>query len=330
MYQPKSETEALEIYRKMVLVRKCQESIIAEYPKDEIKTPVHLCVGMEAISVGTTHPLPLKTKVFGPMRTHGLYLSIANETDTYFAELYGKSTGMGGGKAGSMHLTAPNEGLMATSGIVASTVSLAVGAAFANKYRGSDDIVMVTFGDSVLEAGEFWESLNFACLHSLKILFVCEDNGLAAQTPKCERHGFDSIPLAIGDGFDCYIDESYDGSDVLNVIDSVQDMVDRMDLSPRPGFLHFTYTRLVEHVGPNTDWDKSYRYNEPTKIVDPIVKYKEWLYKEGYEKFGLHLWSRMFAIEHDISEQIDLSIAEAKSDPYPTISDLYLGVFYEA
>lgn len=323
MYQPKSETEALEIYRKMVLIRKCQEAIIAEYPKDEIKTPVHLCVGMEAISVGTTHPLPLNTKVFGPMRTHGLYLSIADETDKYFAELYGKSTGMGGGKAGSMHLTAPNEGLMATSGIVASTVSLAVGAAFANKYRGSDDIVMVTFGDSVPEAGEFWESLNFACLHSLRILFICEDNGLAAQTPKHERHGFDSIPLAIGDGFDCYVDKSYDGSDVLNVIDCVQDMIDRMDLSPRPGFLHFTYTRLVEHVGPNTDWDKGYR-SKPLERVDPILKYRSWLFQNGYqlEQIGNVEWS--------VYHQVAGSLKKAKSDPYPTALDLYSGVFYEA
>jgi len=213
MYQPKSETEALEIYRKMVLIRKCQEAIIAEYPKDEIKTPVHLCVGMEAISVGTTHPLPPSTKFFGPMRTHGLYLSVANETDKYFAELYGKATGMGGGKAGSMHLTAPDDGLMATSGIVASTVSLAVGAAFANKYRGSDDVVMVTFGDSVPEAGAFWESLNFACLHGLRILFVCEDNGLAAQTPKNERYGSRDILNAVA-GFDCFVDDTIDGSDV--------------------------------------------------------------------------------------------------------------------
>jgi len=327
MYQPKSETEALEIYRKMVLIRKCQEAIIAEYPKDEIKTPVHLCVGMEAISVGTTHPLLPNTKFFGPMRTHGLYLSVANETDKYFAELYGKSTGMGGGKAGSMHLTAPDDGLMATSGIVASTVSLAVGAAFANKYRDSDDVVMVTFGDSVPEAGEFWESLNFACLHRLKILFVCEDNGLAAQTPKNERHGFSDIE-DVTSGFNCYTKGSLDGSDVLVVIDAVNSAFSWMVNNGYPALLHFTYTRLVEHVGPNTDWDKGYRVKpENSDEVDPVVNYEEWLYHEGYE---IQLGSKMFAIKQTISEQIVLSIEKAKSDPYPTAQDLYSGVFYEA
>jgi len=328
MYQPESEAEALEIYRKLTLIRQCQEAICKEYTTDAIKTPVHLGIGLEGISVGVTHNLPPNTKVFGPMRTHGLYLALADETDAYFAELYGKSTGTGGGKAGSMHLSDPKAGLVATSGIVASTVPLAVGAALANKIKGNDDLVIVTFGDSVLEAGEFWESLNFACLHALNILFVCEDNGLAAQTPKSERHGFE-LGYRTVDGFKCH-GSQVDGSDVLKVIGDTQHLIDciygRISLRSgwglgyalkQPAFLHATYTRFLEHVGPNTDWDKGYR-KEPVGKLDPVAKYEDWL------DYG---WYKLRPIYYEVQEQIAFSIEKAKSDPYPNAQDLLYGVY---
>ncbi len=312
----------LEIYRKLTLIRQCQEAIITEYPSDQIKTPVHLGIGQEAISVGITHNLPPNTKVFGPMRTHGLYLSLTSDDPTYlaafFAELYGKSTGVSGGRGGSMHLTAPDHGLIATAGIVGATVSLAVGAALANKIKGNDDLVVCAFGDSVIEQGEFWESLNFACVHNLRIIFVCEDNGLAANTGKEVRHGFGHI-TSIVNKFDCFVSYAWDGSDVQHVIEEMRKAMD-FSMDSRPSFLHFDYTRFLEHVGPNTDWHVGYR-KEPNVGCDPVTKYEQYLGTQGYTLGDVS------GIQEDINDQIQSSITKAKAAPFPDPSTLTTGVF---
>src|SRR3989338_1031406 len=120
---------SLALYQKLYLVRQATEAIRKEYSNDQIKTPVHLSMGEEAISVGICHAIGERGRFFGTYRNHGLYLSLTSETDQFFAELYGKRTGASGGKAGSMHLTAPAAGLMGTSAVVGTTIPIAVGAA---------------------------------------------------------------------------------------------------------------------------------------------------------------------------------------------------------
>ena len=257
MYVPQSEAEALEIYRKMSLVRQCQETIVREYPKDEIKTPVHLGIGLEGISIGITHSIPASAKSFGQLRNHGQYLGVTDETDRYFAELYGKVSGTSSGKGGSMHLSSPEHNLISTSGIVSSTIALAVGAGFAAKYRGTDDISVAMFGDAAVEEGEFWESLNFACLHKLRVLFACEDNDLAIYTFGQDRRGFKckSISTAV-QGFDCHVLLG-DGTDVLEVIQVVRQALDLMEHDPKPVFLHLKWYRAIDHVGKQTSTPRS-------------------------------------------------------------------------
>jgi pyruvate dehydrogenase E1 component alpha subunit len=324
LYTPTSEAEALEIYRKLSLIRQCQETIIREYPKDEIKTPVHLGIGLEGISVGVTHCLPPDTRSFGQLRNHGEYLSITGETDKFFGELYGKVTGTGGGKAGSMHLSSIEHGLMSTSGIVASTIPLAVGGAFAAKYRGTDQIALAMFGDAAVEEGEFWESLNFACLHQLRVLFVCEDNDLSIHTFGKDRRGFrdKSIAAAVG-GFDCHVFEA-DGTDVLVVIDTVKKALDVMNSDPKPAFLHLKWFRFLEHVGPNTDFHVGYRpkpLDEEFTATDPVYKYTQFLLSRGFDA------SQLRKIREELALQVEGSVSRAKAAPYPTEEDLYKGIF---
>jgi TPP-dependent pyruvate/acetoin dehydrogenase alpha subunit len=323
MYQPDSAAEALEIYRKLCLVRQCQEAIIREYHKDEIKTPVHLGIGLEGISIGVTHCLPPNTKSFGQLRNHGQYLGVTGETDKFFGELYGKVTGTGGGKAGSMHLSSPGHGLMSTSGIVASTISLAVGAGFAAKYNQTDDIAVAMFGDAAVEEGEFWESLNFACLHGLRVLFVCEDNDLAIHISGSDRRGFKhkSITAPV-QGFDCHVFDG-DGTDVLAVIEIVKNAIDLMMRDHKPAFLNFQWLRKLEHVGPNTDFHIGYR-TEPTEeeleLADPVYKYEQFLLSDEFDP------NQLQKIREEVGLQIIGSIERAQAAPYPTEEDLYRGV----
>ena len=296
--------------------------IIREYDKDEMKTPVHLGIGLEGISVGVAHCLPPNTKSFGQLRNHGQYLAITGETDKFFSELYGRTTGVGGGKAGSMHLSAPEHGLVSNSGIVGSTIALAVGAAFAAKYRDSADMSVAMFGDGAVEEGEFWESLNFASLHSLKVLFVCEDNDLAIYTFGFQRKGYKSISDPVS-GFRCHVLEG-DGTDVREVISVCRAAVEMMDKAPGPAFVSFKYHRFLDHVGTGTDYHVGYRpelTEEELEELDPVHKYERYLNSMGVSS------AAMEEIKSDVAAQIESSIEKAMSDPFPGEEDLSTGVF---
>jgi pyruvate dehydrogenase E1 component alpha subunit len=322
MYVPQSDEEALTIFRKLTLIRQTQEAIIREYTKDEMKTPVHLGIGLEGVSVGLAHSLPPNTKSFGQLRNHGQYLALTGETDAFFGELYGRVTGTGGGKAGSMHLSSPGRGLISTSGIVASTIPLAVGAGFVAKYNGTDGVAVAMFGDAAIEEGEYWDAFNFACLHGLRVLFVCEDNDLAIHTWGADRRGFDSI-VAVMREFRCYAFDE-DGSDVLAVIEIVKTALNLMRRDPKPAFLRFGVYRFLEHVGSNTDYHIGYRAkptDDELRDRDPLLKYERYLRGRGVSEV------RIQEIRAQIEHQIETSIAKARTAPFPTEADLYKGVF---
>lgn len=317
-----SRAEAVGLYRQLLLVRRAEETVRAEYATDEIKTPVHLGIGQEAIVVGVCHVVPPGTKAFGTYRNHALYLAMTQDLGGFFGELYGKATGPGKGKAGSMHLSSPARGLMATSAVVGTTIPLAVGVALANRYRGSDHLVVSFFGEGAVEEGVFWESVNFACLKRLRILFVCEDNGLAIHTPTRERQGFRSIPEALA-GFRCHV-MSGDGSDLGNVLTMTRAMVDRMADDPQPGFLHLTYLRFLEHVGPREDFDAGYRARptaEALERLDPVVTFERALLADGCRI------EELAAIRAAVDAQVVESVRAARQAPFPPPEELTTDVW---
>ena len=314
--------EALALYRKLLLVRRAEEKIREEYRTNDMKTPVHLGIGGEAIAVGVCHVVPPGTKAFGTYRNHALYLALAGDTDGFFGELYGKATGVSKGKAGSMHLAASAQGLMATSAVVGTTIPLAVGAALAHQYRGESRLSVSFFGDGAVEEGVFWESLNFACLKRLRILFVCEDNGLAIHTPASERQGFRSIPDAL-QGFRCHV-ISGEGSDLRGVITATRTVLERMEEDPRPGFLHLTYFRFLEHVGPLEDFHAGYRQKpspEELARLDPVWRFEQELLEHGMAKQELE------AVRTAVDGQITRSVRTAQQAPFASPSELFTDVW---
>jgi TPP-dependent pyruvate/acetoin dehydrogenase alpha subunit len=312
----------LALYRTLLLVRRAEENIRDAYGTNEMKTPVHLGIGGEAIAVGVCHAVPPGTKAFGTYRNHALYLAQTGETDRFFGELYGKVTGAGKGKAGSMHLAAPAQGLMATSAVVGTTIPLAVGAALAHQYRNEPHLAVAFFGDGAVEEGAFWESLNFACLRRLRILLVCEDNGLAIHAPAAQRQGFRSIPEAL-QGFRCHV-LSGQGSDLRGVIAATRTILERMAQDPRPGFLHLTYFRFLEHVGPQEDFNAGYRAKpnaEEMARLDPVRRVEQELREDGVEDRDLE------AVRASVDEQIARSIQAARQAPFASPSELSTDVW---
>jgi acetoin:2,6-dichlorophenolindophenol oxidoreductase subunit alpha len=313
-----TKSEGLHLYRSLLLIRLAEEAIRSHYHRDEMKTPVHLGIGQEAIPVGVCHCLPKNAVTFGTYRNHALYLALTQETDRFFAELFGKETGLGRGKAGSMHLCAPSQGLMATSAVVATTIPLAVGAAFAHAYRKESTPVAVFFGDGAMEEGVFWESLNFASLRRLNILFICEDNGLAIHTGASDRRGFSSAVRSV-QSFRCST-ASANGSDLSAVIQATEQLRAEMAQSKQPGFLHLTYLRLLEHVGIHEDFAVGYRdspSSEERIARDPVARFTAQLLALGCAQEELD------EIRTGVEAQVECSLNRARDARLPADEALY-------
>jgi TPP-dependent pyruvate/acetoin dehydrogenase alpha subunit len=311
----------LELYRTMYLIRAAELLIQKHYAEDEMKTPMHMSMGQEAIAAGICHALKPQDQVLGSYRSHGLYLAKTQESDRFFAEMYGKASGPCGGKAGSMHLLAPESGLICTSAIVASHIPVGIGAAFANKVADDDRVVAVFFGDGALDEGAFWESFNMACLKRLPILLVCEDNGYAVHTPAGNRHGYRDI-RAIASQFECNVFAS-DSTDVHVIYELTREALKVMADNRRPCFLHLKYYRYLEHVGVNEDFQAGYRPREEFEAwhaVDPLRVHRARLASMVPEE---HIRDLEIAVDC----QVQRSKEKAQAGPFPKLSVLCEGVF---
>lgn len=305
----------------MYLIRETEKTIQAEYPNDEMKTPMHMSMGEEAIAVGVCTALGDKARVWGTYRSHAIYLARTEDVNGLFAEFYGKTTGPGGGKAGSMHLADSDKGIMVTSAVVGTTIPLALGGALSSKILGDNKINVVFFGDGAVDEGVFWESINMASLWKLPVIFVYEDNGLAIHASTEIRHGYRNITDIIKQ-YHCYCIE-YDGTDVEMIFGLTQSALDHLTCGPV--FLSLKYYRYLEHVGVNEDFKAGYRDKKEFlewRKSDPIDIQRGRLVDSG-------LLGELVKIEIDILNQIENAITEAKAAPYPEPKALYTGVYDE-
>jgi acetoin:2,6-dichlorophenolindophenol oxidoreductase subunit alpha len=312
-----------ELYKKLYRIRSAEEFIQKHYTENEMKTPMHMSMGSEAIEVGVCHALRKIDFVYGYYRSHALFLGKTSDTDAFFAEMYGKETGIAKGKSGSMHLNAPEHGVLFCSAVVASTIPLAVGTALSNKMQGNGKITAVFFGDGATNEGVFWESLNFACLMKLPILFVCQDNGLAIHTPPNETNGFNSITDVVSQ-FNCltFEESSTDAEELYNLTIEVIKNVSERNM---PAFMKLKYYRYLEHVGISEDFEMGYRSKAEFlkwKKKDPIsLQRNKLLSKYNFSETQINREEKV------IIEQIQKSIELAKSEKYSDSDELYNGVF---
>ena len=313
----------IDLYKKLYLIRRAEQGIIDNYATDAMKTPMHMSMGEEAIVAGVCQALKKTDQVLGTYRSHALYLAKTSETHKFFAEMYGKITGIAGGKAGSMHLSSPENGYLMSSAVVATTIPVAVGVAYANKLRKTNAITAVFFGDGAIEGGVFWESLNFACLKRTPVIFVCEDNGFAVHTDQWTRHGYDSIDKIVSQ-FDCLSFKS-SSTDAGVIYDIAANAIQEAKKKKKPAFLHFNYYRYLEHVGVNEDFDAGYRSKKEFYKwykVDPILVARKKLIADGLNEENVQ------KIEQKINERVVLAINAAEKAPFPSKEKLYEDIFY--
>jgi pyruvate dehydrogenase E1 component alpha subunit len=313
-----------DLYRGLYLARASEQAVIENYPEDEMRTPMHMSMGQEHIPVGICQGLDRHCDVFASYRSHATFLAQTMDTDRFFAELYGKISGTAEGKAGSMHLSAPTEGHILSSGIVASPIPVAVGAAFANKRLETNRTTVVFFGDGAVDSGVFWESLNAACLFQLPVFLVCEDNGLAVHTPISDRRGYDSLIDTVST-YRCLVYEDA-GNDVEEVHRIARDALAKIKKNPQPVFMNIECYRYLDHIGTGEDWHYGYRSEDERETWDKrdsLAMQRGRLLERGLGEADIK------AMEREIDERIRKSVARAKAAPFAEPERLHHGVFHE-
>ena len=296
-----------DLFYQAMRIRLVEEKIIELYPSDLIQSPVHLSIGQEAVAVGVCANLNLDDWVFINYRGHAFYLAKGGPMPEFFAELMGKKNGQSKGKAGSMHLASPQQGIMGASAVVGSSISHAVGAALVSKIKNENRIFVTNFGDGALEQGVFNESLNFASLYKVPVLFLCEDNNLAVHSPKFERQSFSIEPLVRSYNIPFY--EISEGYDFLKVQQKSKVAIDLVRETNGPVFLKIDTARYKEHVGPGEDFYAGYRKESDInkwKALDPIINNKN-LFNEFLEKINSEINAALkFGMDSPLPDRGDL------------------------
>lgn len=296
------------LYCGMLRIRRFEERIKSMYQQREMRSPPHLCMGHEAVAVGVCAALERRDVVFPYYRSHGWYLAKGGDLDAMMAELFGRAPGCSRGWGGSMHLIDLAAGVMGTSAIVAGTISHAGGAALTFRMRGQDSVAVSVFGDGATEEGVFHETMNFAALRKLPMIFVCENNLYATNTHirdrqaqtevyrHAERFGMPGVQA--------------DGNDVLAVHAAASRAVDRARRGEGPTLLEFHTYRFLEHCGVNEDHDLGYRTREEVEAwrrQDPVERGR-----------ALVTAAEMSGMSEEIEEEIDAACVYARSAPWPT------------
>lgn len=312
----------VELYKRLYLIRRAEEKIRELYHEDEMKTPMHMSMGGEAIAVGVCAALDTRDQVFGTYRSHASYIAKTGDVNKFFAELYGKDSGIAKGKAGSMHLSYVQKGFLGTSAVVGTTIPAAVGAAFANLAKENRRLAAVLFGDGAVDEGVFWESLNLACLKQIPVLFVCEDNGLAIHTSTSKRRGYNSLIRTVGT-FNCSVFESVT-TDVEQIYLLTKKAIKHIRNTLRPAFLNLKYYRYLEHVGVNEDFDAGYRSRRDFvkwQSRDPLSLERRKLLKLGLRE------ETIVNLESAINSRIETAVRLAKSAKFTKPHELYTDIF---
>lgn len=308
----------IHLYEVMQTIRKVEQRIADEYKYDEMKTPIHLSTGQEAIAAGVCIHLRKEDYLFGTHRSHAQYIAKGGDIKRMIAELYLRKTGCSSGRGGSMHLTAPEVGIFGSTAIVGGNIPLGTGTALASRLQKDDRVTAVFFGDGAVDEGTFHESLNFAALKKLPVVYIVENNYYAINSPQAQRHVRNNIfRWAEGYGIPgCQID----GNDVLKVSEYAEEAISRCRRGEGPTLIECMTYRWKGHIGAVDDVGEGFR---PRQEYDywisrcPIKWYREYLMENGIldEK-------QEESMDRKIDEIIKEAFEFAINSPKPLPSDL--------
>ena len=310
-------TFLLNIFTTMVMIRRFEETVARLISAGRILCPCHLYIGQEAVASGVCAALGNDDWVFSTHRSHGHFIAKGGNIRSMMAELFGKETGCSRGHGGSMHIADPKKGLPGSSAIVAGTISLAVGAGLAFNLRKKNSISVAFFGDGATNEGGFFESLNFASLHKIPMIFVCENNLYSTHMP---------IDKCLSNTRICEIAKAFkissirvDGNNSLDVYQATIRGIERIRAGQGPIFIECMTYRWLGHVGQNDDIGNGLRTQ---------TELDSWIARCPIENLWNYLIFHGFVAESQrktIYEQVDIEIQKAvefaESSSYPDPAD---------
>lgn len=319
-------TETLrKMYVTMVKIRKFEERLaeLLLLPQKEIFTPCHLYIGQEAIATGVSTALKKEDYVFSTHRSHGHFIAKGGDLKALMAEIYCKKTGCSKGKGGSMHVASPDIGLPGSSAIVGGTIPIAAGAALAFSMQNKNTVSVAFFGDGAAHEGVFYETLNFASLKKLPVVFVCENNLYCTHL---------RISVTLADTSICKKAEAFgmrgiriDGNNVMEVYSVAKETIQDARSGKGPTLIEAMTYRWKGHVGPYDDIDKGLRSKE---------ELDHWMNRCPIKMLEKYLLQRGIMSEHKrdqihkaVSQEVEDAVKFAKESPYPDESDLLSDVF---
>lgn len=315
----------LSLYFQMLRIRKVELRIESLYHLDEMKTPIHLCIGQEAVAVGVCSVLRKDDLISSNHRGHGHYLAKGGNLHAMIAELYCRETGCSKGRGGSMHLIDTSVGHIGSSSIVGGCIPIGVGLGLAIKMQKQDRVSVTFFGDGAADRGVLCESVNFAALKRLPVIFVYENNQYSVCSHVSARQAGEILFHVMSPG----LIQSFmvDGNSVLAVYEASRDAVERARAGEGPSFIECKTYRVRGHAGSGPDTALGYRTAEEIaawEAQSPVTRFRDKLLADrAITEEGIR------DMEQEIEAEIDEAFCLARESPLPKGEDLDLYLFRE-
>jgi pyruvate dehydrogenase E1 component alpha subunit len=311
-----------DLHRRMVRIRLFEEAAGRLAESNRLPGFLHLYVGEEAVAAGVCGALNDDDHITSTHRGHGHLVAKGGDFNRMMAELMGKATGYCKGKGGSMHISDTSLGMLGANGIVGAGSPIAVGAAFANRYRGRGQVAVAFFGDGSTNIGAFHEAANMACALHLPIVFACENNEYGEFTPRDKTMAItDIVDRAAGYGMPGVI---VDGMDVIAVHEAAVEAVERARAGGGPSLIEAKTYRFYNHHGVQ-NLGLKYRSDDEVamwKQRDPIFTLEDRMIENRAATRD-----QFDAIWAELRADIDTAIAFADESPYPTPDQIMVGVY---
>lgn len=324
VYLSKNKDIAVRLLYAMKRIRFVEEEIARRYSGWKMRCPVHLCTGQEAVAAAVGEALRKDDFVVSTHRGHGHYLAKGGNLKRMIAEIYGKAAGCSRGKGGSMHLIDRDVNFMGSTAIVGGTIPIGVGLGLSARLKESDQLSCVFLGDGAVEEGVFYESLNFAVLKNLPVLFICENNLYSVYSPLSVRQPEGRKIYEMVKAIGCPAEEA-DGNMALEAYARVEKAVSSVRSGDGPYFIEFKTYRWREHCGHNLDNDLGYRTQQEYaewKERDPVILLESFMLKKS-----LVSRKEIMRMDKGIVGEVEEAFVFAEESSFPGSREALRGIY---
>lgn len=306
----------------MLLMRRFEEKAAQLYGQQKIKGFCHLYIGQEAVVAGTMSALQKDDRIITAYRDHAHALGCGLSAKSVMAELYGKVTGCSKGKGGSMHMFSKEHNFFGGHGIVGGQIPLGAGIAFADKYRGGNQVTVCYFGDGAARQGALHETFNMAMMWNLPVIFVCENNGYAMGTSVQRTTNVLDI-YQIGSAYNMP-SKAVDGMQCETVHEAIAEAAEHARQGNGPTLLEIRTYRYRGHSMSDPakyrtkEEVEEYKQKDPIEVVKSLILKNKWLNESEIEK-----------IEENIINEINEAVEYSENSPFPDAEELYKDVYVQ-